>query len=233
VNCTNVNCENDCCFCPVSVDLNGGPTTHPLSYAPTVLPVAANSPVVDIFLSALPSYSLGGPTTHPPSYAPTVLPVAANSPVVDEFLSALPSYSLELATTNTNSSRAKALTWLRHDPLYNEYENVHRLNQRYALAVLYFSTNGRSWLNSTGWLSHDNECEWYFSFMANLAENVCGEGFRLLSLDLSHNELVGTIPTEMELLSDLREMSFDDYYLSTEIFPELYVRFFSANNCRA
>jgi hypothetical protein len=168
-----------------------------------------------------------GSTTHPPSYAPAVLPATANSPVADEFLSALPPYSLELATTNASSPQAKALTWLRHDPLYNEYENVHRLNQRYALALLYFSTKGRSWYNSTGWLTHDNECEWYLTRYFSFTENVCGEDSRLLSLVLSYNGLEGTIPTEIELLSDLREMTFEDY-LSIAIFPELYGQFLFA-----
>jgi hypothetical protein len=168
------------------------------------------------------------PATHPPSYAPAVLPLTPNSPVVDEFLSTLPPYSLELATTNASSPQSKALTWLRHDPLYNEYENVHRLNQRYALAVLYFSTKGRSWLNSTGWLSPENECDWSRSPFSMRYKNVCGEGSRLLSLDLTSNGLAGSIPTEMELLSDLQEMYFQDDYLPIALFPELYVRPVSA-----
>jgi hypothetical protein len=33
--------------------------------------------------------------------------------------------------------------------------------QRYALAVLYHSTRGDEWTDSTGWLSEAHECSWY------------------------------------------------------------------------
>ena len=33
--------------------------------------------------------------------------------------------------------------------------------QRYALAVLYFSTNGDGWTDNTGWLSGLPECGWF------------------------------------------------------------------------
>jgi hypothetical protein len=95
------------------------------------------------------------PVTHNPTSDPTLLrtnaptvptmTAAPSSLVVNQFLTGLPPYSLELATTNTSSPQAKALEWLQEDPLYHEYIAVYRLNQRYALAVLYYSTNGTSW----------------------------------------------------------------------------------------
>jgi hypothetical protein len=154
------------------------------------------------------------PGTGSPTHSPT-----GPLPIVDQFLSSLPHYSLELATANASSPQAKALAWLRLDPLYNEYENLHRLFQRYTLAVLYHSTNGDSWINQTGWLSNDTECDWY-SYSDN---DICDEGFRLSTLNLLDNGLDGSLPAELELLTNLQSLSLSDDALSGTIHSELCV----------
>jgi hypothetical protein len=73
-----------------------------------------------------------------------------SSSVVAEFFSGLPAYSLDLAKSDADSPQAKALSWLQKDPKFNEYKHVYRLYQRYALAVLYYSTNGRRRGRQTG-----------------------------------------------------------------------------------
>jgi hypothetical protein len=131
------------------------------------------------------------------------------SPVVDQFWNFLPPYSKELAESEPHSPQAKALAWLRSDPLYYEYVDVYRLNQRYALAVLYYSTNGASWRNNSGWLSDANECSWYTS-----GADICGEELHLRRLDLNNNFLHGSIPTELELLTDSTLLYLNDDGLS-------------------
>jgi hypothetical protein len=154
------------------------------------------------------------PTRHIPSRSPVLDPETAlavatgqsvaqtaqglgGSPVTEKFWFDLPPYSKEMAS-NASSPQARALDWLRNDPRYEVYQNLYRLNQRYALAVLYYSTNGASWYNSTGWLSNDTECSWYMD-----SYYTCDESFRLSTLHLSYNALNGSIPTELELLTDL------------------------------
>jgi hypothetical protein len=95
------------------------------------------------------------------------------SPNVKQFLNNLPRYSLEMAQSGLISPQWEALEWMRLDPMYNDYE-LHRLNQRYALAVLYFSTQGAR-------LSNSSECTWYRSSTAD----ACDEAFRLTSLNLT------------------------------------------------
>jgi guanyl-specific ribonuclease Sa len=145
-----------------------------------------------------------------PSLAPTTsarptISAAPSSSVVNEFLSGLPPYSKKLASTNASSPQAKALDWLQKDPLYNEYQNVYRLNQRYAMAVFYYSTNGDSWKNNSGWLSNASECEWYREYHVEGTEddNSCVEASRLSFLDWDVDGLDGSLPTELELLTDL------------------------------
>jgi hypothetical protein len=172
---------------------------------------------------------VGNETTEPTA-APSVLSI------VDQFLAGLPAYSLELAENDDGSPQAKALSWLQDDPQYNDYRHVHRLNQRYALAVFYYSTIGASissssgeggshpvigstpppdrwllgqqmptigWNNTDGWLTDDNECTWY---MNDYGYERCGADSRLRLLDLFENNVGGSIPTEVELLTDLEQI---------------------------
>jgi hypothetical protein len=207
------------------------PTPSP-TYPPT------RQPVIPTWAPTFPTPEPTPEPTYPPTPSPvteqptddptldptaplTDFPTISYTPsVVDLFLSGLPPYSIDLADNDPASAQANAMRWLQADPLYNEYLNVYRLNQRYALAVLYYSTNGDSWRNRTGWLSDENECNWYWYTRAD----VCSMGFRLSTLDLHYNGLQGSIPTEVELLTDLETMYFwENADLSVVIYSELYV----------
>jgi hypothetical protein len=140
-------------------------------------------------------------------------------PVAEQFLSGLPAYSIKLAESDPESPQAKALDWLQKDPRYNEYE-LHRLNQRYALAVFYHATAGGEWTNSDKWVTEDNECSWY----ATEDGDICGENSRLTVLSLDGNALGGTVPTELELLTNLSKMYLlEGAFFWVTVYPQLYV----------
>jgi hypothetical protein len=142
----------------------------------------------------------------------------------DYWTSLLPDYSLELASTNSSSPQAKALAWLSNDSQFFEYDN-HRVQQRYALAVLYYSTNGEAWKNDMGWLSGEDECTWHSTVQPDTIKTwgpICQAGSRFSVLDLSNNSLAGTMPSELELLSELRVMHLAQRVnLSVTVYPEL------------
>jgi hypothetical protein len=170
--------------------------------------------------------------TSAPSASPvtsTVQPTAAPSvlSVVDQFLSGLPPYSMDLAEGDPDSAQAKALVWLESDPQYTDYE-LHRLNQRYALAVLFYSTNdyyyyyhGDSWWDSSGWMSNGNECTWYqYNEDGTEDDNSCTESSRLSALNV-WGHMHGSIPAELELLTDVEYMRLSGEALSGTIPSEL------------
>jgi hypothetical protein len=144
--------------------------------------------------------SLGGALPLGGAWSGTMMvrngPDTPVSPNVKKFLSNLPRYSLDMAQSGLVTPQSQAMEWMRIDPLYNDYE-LHRLNQRYALAVLYFSAPG-------AWLSTSSECTWYRSSTAE----VCDESFRLTSLNLwdSGTPVEGYLPSELELLTDLKTL---------------------------
>lgn len=63
-----------------------------------------------------------------------------------------------------------------------------------ALVALYNSTNGDSWKNNRRWLKTNTPCSW---------ERVSCRGGHVVMLLLYHNQLTGSIPAEIALLSNL------------------------------
>jgi hypothetical protein len=63
---------------------------------------------------------------------------------------------------------------------------------------VFYSTSGDKWMDCTGWLSDQDECEWLsFSF-----DDVCNNDDCFLELAMVDNNLDGTMPVELALLSD-------------------------------
>jgi hypothetical protein len=104
------------------------------------------------------------------------------------------------ALRTASSPQNSALNWLAFDPKLDLYSNATKI-QRYALATLFYSTSGTSWNEKKNWMSSEDECDWY-----NSANILCTRG-SVETLSLSENNLVGTIPNELALLSNLGESS--------------------------
>ena len=64
------------------------------------------------------------------------------------------------ALQNPSSPQFQAVQWLQEDPVLQIYPE-YRLRQRFALAVLYYASNGYTWTSSRDWLSLEHhDCEW-------------------------------------------------------------------------
>eukprot|EP00797_Seminavis_robusta_P012372 Sro195_g083170.2 (483) ;mRNA; f:42413-43861 len=97
---------------------------------------------------------------------------------------------------NPGSPQSKANTWMWNDPLFESYPSW-RQHQRFAMAVIYYSTGGDNWLQKDHWLSSDvPECEWF-----SQSPTPCDEEGRLIIQDYKYNNLGGTIPLEFQLAS--------------------------------
>lgn len=77
-------------------------------------------------------------------------------------------------------------------PCFTDSDYVH-------LRALYVKTNGSNWTNSNNWLSGCDElCSWY---------GITCENGKVVSIDLSNNNLVGSIPNNIGQLTSLKELS--------------------------
>ncbi|MFI3314619.1 MAG: hypothetical protein R3Y04_03030 [Rikenellaceae bacterium] len=82
------------------------------------------------------------------------------------------------------------------------------------LAELYYATNGQNWTNS--WDINGSVEDWY-----GVTIGVRQGEKRVIRLDLSDNNLVGTIPSELGSVSYLEEIALQDNDLTGEIPVEL------------
>jgi hypothetical protein len=193
------------------------PSGSPESAAPA-MPVPTAAPAKDPSPS-LPPADL--PPFAPPSRPPsTRLPTVSRAPVptfVQEPSSPAPvpptptetlSFEEWFGTLDDllrqNDPNPDAVAWLRNTTTTTPLA-AHRFTQRYALAALYYSTDGARWTTSTSWLVADNECEWFTS-----EGDMCGDGDRISTLSLKQNNLVGTIPRDLGLLTDLRSLEISE-----------------------
>jgi hypothetical protein len=94
-----------------------------------------------------------------------------------------------------------AANWLANNANLTSYSNEKKI-QRYTLAVLHYSTNGNNWIGKDGWLSNEEECDWYNTDDGSFCKNGS-----VVVLGLYDNNLVGKIPNELALLSSLSESS--------------------------
>jgi hypothetical protein len=174
-----------------SVDSPTAPPTQTPMVLPTLLPTVQWLPVE--------------PQTVAPTQSPTLLPTlmaaptSATLPDLIELLS-LVSPDRGDALRTPLMPQNNSVKWLANNSNFTQFSNTTKI-QRYALGVLYYSTNGTNWSNKTGWLTDANECDWYHDPTLSFCDNGTIVGLDLYK-DGSGNNLVGTIPMELALLSD-------------------------------
>lgn len=127
------------------------------SYSPIPPPVAS------------PSVS---PTTNAkPTVVETLAPVLNESPTPAQdcltgtdrgayLIDTLSSITDPALLLDPLSSQGKAYDWMKNVDTALDVCTYPTLNQRYAMATLYFSTNGDGWTKSADWLTDVSECSW-------------------------------------------------------------------------
>jgi len=87
-------------------------------------------------------------------------------------------------------------------------------SERRALVALYKATHGEGWTHHDGWLGpRGTECSWYGIACIHRREKLGNVGF----VRLHGNNLVGTIPTELGLLTKLEWLELRENHLTGEI----------------
>ena len=94
----------------------------------------------------------------------------------------------------------------------NDYDDSSLL-QRYAAATLFFATNGPTgWAVAEHWLSNRPLCDWYRVSVRTTLQTINTEspeacrGDNLTDISLSTNNLSGSLPKELGLLTHLQKL---------------------------
>mmetsp|Transcript_6735 Transcript_6735/g.15325 ORF Transcript_6735/g.15325 Transcript_6735/m.15325 type:complete len:868 (-) Transcript_6735:193-2796(-) len=102
---------------------------------------------------------------------------------------------------NPHTPQSKALEWSKNDMKIYNVEVASRVAQRYALATLYYSTNGTGWQTNTNW-GNGHECEWY-GVGCEVGEN---NAVSVTYIDINSNHLDGSIPPEIGYITSLEQI---------------------------
>jgi hypothetical protein len=141
-------------------------------------------------------------------------------PSEDEIVAVLSAVSLDggAAFQEPGSPQNKAFRWLASDT-FDGYHSDEKLIQRYALATLFYATNGEAWLNNSMWLDSGDECGRWWQFIGGLAcDSPTGA---VTALELAKNNLTGTLPPEIGLFPSLARLDLSQNHLKSTIPSEI------------
>jgi len=119
----------------------------------------------------------------------------------------------ETASSSPATPEEQALAWLVEADTNKPTAEL-QLIQRYALATLYFGTNGDAWEDNANWLNPD-ECSWR-DINCGSHEDGSSTG-TVEEIQLSEGNLEGKLSADLGLLSDLRVFSMIGNLLSGSI----------------
>lgn len=136
-----------------------------------------------------PAVAAGLPTNTPsesPSMAPSSTPTVSPLSIYGEVL--LP--GVQVSAMDQSSAEYKGLQFIATEDTFGlEPTKDPRLLERFALAVLYYSTNGAGWTDSFRWLTGADHCNWH--------QVNCNAEDRVTKLDGTLNNVTGTLPTQV------------------------------------
>ena len=133
--------------------------------------------------------------------------------------SLLPVYTLAaIQSEDAETPQYLAYQWTLNDttaPTGNSNYSDWQIVQRFALATIYYATDGDAWFNNTNWLDHDvDECQWfskggYGQYCSECYQDSkpCNDDGIFQHLWLRQNYLQHKLPPELFLLTDLLSVS--------------------------
>lgn len=102
--------------------------------------------------------------------------------------------------------------WLRTGKDIMEFE-VDRIRQRFTMALIYCEFNGDNWLEGELWVSDLHECDWY----TMIGVDPCGRNEQYQILRNYGQQMRGTLPPEISMMSSLWEITFADNLITGSI----------------
>lgn len=123
--------------------------------------------------------------------------------------------SYEDAVTTPGSPQNRAAAFMAIDdqaqlevPGSRGEEEAFKFIQRYALAVYYYALGGEAWDFKMNFLTPDSTCIWFQTLRTTTGQRnnfgaQCDEDGRISTILMPWNNMVGSLPFEMGLLSDL------------------------------
>lgn len=158
------------------------------------------------------------PSASPPSMAPSMRPEVDPAVQLPAILEAVESnvytnaslslllsddvsfYTTDLIEDTAQPPSVRALSWILNEDPRDYPPSSPWLVLRFALASVYYALGGEQWTNQDGWLTDAHACKWHGVYCDRSDTKFIYE------IDLTQNNLAGSIPVEVGLLSDIRSL---------------------------
>jgi hypothetical protein len=149
----------------------------------------------------------GSPDDGQPELIATILPSQAPTSIEGVVMSLLVEETNNAILSDSESPQSMAFQWLLDDDRLPQF-NDEQVKQRFALATLYFATKGHDWEVNTNWLNYSvpGYLAEFFNPTDPLPTKCDKRGF-YQHLWLDKNNLAGSLPNELFMLTSLRTMS--------------------------
>jgi len=160
--------------------------------------------------SAFPTYLPSAYPTYLPSGIPSKVMILSFSTAMEIFVP----ISGEESLKNETSPQYLAMDWIvNHDEANMALKDEDKIVQRYILAVLYYSTQGKNWNNQCNFLSEKDVCDWNEFTNSAIDDSIqfsgitrCDEAKNVENINLVNENLTGTIPSELGMLTKLTDL---------------------------
>jgi hypothetical protein len=163
--------------------------------------------------------------TTPPTAAPTYGTLVATTPkqqldairaatsanaFLTDSLALLPeddTFYVGKYSDTSQPAQVRAASWIMYGDDRKEAHTSTWLMPRYALVVFYYSTGGEAWFTQTNWLTAGHSCTWF---------GVTCDRFSVYveELDLSANNAVGPLPSEIMFLTEMKALTLSNNGIS-------------------
>jgi hypothetical protein len=203
-----------------------GPSYSPSStktLSPTKSPIIPPSPapvkITTVKPISPPSASpMFPPTSRPTTSRPTIDLVRLRSLIESQY----PIGGVRFSIDNPGFYQTMAFTWLQQDQQAAPLDDDRRIIQRYALACIYYASNGVGnditdglfgpgnvpvWSNEAGWLSNATECTWF-------GVDLCADDDTILSFTMVANQMSGVLPSETGFLNKLETLILSENFIN-------------------
>jgi hypothetical protein len=126
--------------------------------------------------------------------------------ISDESSTTIAYQILEPVVTNPDNLLDPSTSEGKAYKVVKEEDDPAHIKQEYALHVLYFSTHGESWIYNNGYTSSEYKQPLCSRAGVSICRRADGSGAQVVAgLDLDSNNLKGTIPEDICLLTSLEE----------------------------
>lgn len=147
---------------------------------------------------------------------PSVFTLESNLP--EDIVEALESVSSHTELISRGTPQNRAASWIMNDSLGDYFlknDRLDELKQRYILTVFFYSTAGERWDEDLGFLSTEDVCSWFrtrsnrrLGMSSIFVGAWCNEDGKIVDLKFPEGYLSGTIPTELQYLTNLEVIDF-------------------------